>query len=465
MKPHIMTYDDDIGTDINKSIDGTGFARAAVEQWPIKAVGKRPVDFLARDLLIASLFRDPQQWLFRCLSATPPSWIGRHTSGIDGALRKQANQISAVHFLHAHHLQNLCTNLGEPHQAIVTRLLRCLPSGFLIDWNGPGRFYQRDVCDLARVCPWCLARRVVDLYGRLQNAWHSTGAQAAYFLARIRLSDEAFAVSPDLSLRDRCQLVRKRLGLALIQDARAVGAEGGLTTFTVAPKLSSKWTGEKVDPDPNAGFEFRMSLLGRIPTYRPELASLKNSGRGPALRRFDELGTALTVDYQVLRGRQALRLALAGSSCDYVGPDGVSNVTGIFSWPSWNLSDARQWATHLEATRGMRLFDMWGSWKGRFSDASRKQHVPSASSGKKTPKRRNAVRQQVALERRESLFHRLEGFLDSDPDLHLCGHVKLRKAFKDQGIQITQRDAKWLCARMLKAHKTTMERATVNEHK
>ena len=258
--------DDDLGPALKLSVNGSGFARAAVEQWLIQDVGRRPRDFMARDLLVASLLRDPRQWLYRCLSADLPAWIGRHIADIgDKRLRKVACQIAALHFVHAIHLHRLSENLDEPHQAIVARLQQCVPYGLLLNRSGYGPPDGRDICDLARQCPWCLARRVTEVYERL-HALHREDIPGVFFVARVNLSDEAFAVSGTLTLREQCRLVRERLGTALIRDARAIGAEGGLVTFAVGPRLSGKWTGCDQDSDPMRASSFASRCSAR---FRP----------------------------------------------------------------------------------------------------------------------------------------------------------------------------------------------------
>ena len=71
-----------------------------VESWRILALGRRPKDFMARDLLLNSLFRDERPRLFHNLSKKPPSWLEDHVQHLPGSQRAQAIQLDALHYLH-----------------------------------------------------------------------------------------------------------------------------------------------------------------------------------------------------------------------------------------------------------------------------------------------------------------------------------------------------------------------------
>ena len=176
------------------------------------------------------------------------------------------------------------------------------------------------------------------------------------------------------------------------------------------------------------------------------------------MRKFDELRTALAVEYQVLPRRQGLRLALAGSSCSYERLDGTSNITGIFCWPSWNLSDPGQWVAHLEAMKHKRLFDPWGTWKGQLFDTLSNPRVASMS----VCRHPITVRQKAATERRERLLQHVEGLIDEDAELLQCGHVALRKSLEGQGLQVTERDAKWLRASLMNSSNNRITRNCIH---
>jgi hypothetical protein len=432
--PELLDHADDLGDpDGMTYFEGAGEARQLVERWKIIAIGNRPIDHMGRDLLIASHQRDSRQKIFRRLCSRPPGWVGRRTLRIPDDRRDLACRVTVVHYLHCLRLCQLYDHANDSQRCVIGRLLRCWPIGILVDWRGPGRRFQHDVCGLARLCPFCFVRRVMALYDSLHTVLRPQ-AQDLFVLARLKVPDELFAPSPQFALEQQCRFVRHQIGAALLEQLKQLGADGGLVAFLVGPRLSRPWYRNEMTSEPQAGFEFNLSVLGRIVRPTPELELLMRVG-APPLQTFGELDHApLDVQYLALANRQALRFLLFGSSIGYSNHDGIENIVGAFAWPSWNLGDYGQWAPHHDATKGMRIFDRWGNWAHRVAAA--------ASKGPHLPRERDcskAVLRNLTSVRRDRLLSAA-----SDAKLFGRGRVQLRDWFAAQGLTISQRDARWL---------------------
>lgn len=442
-------YDDVSDADGKFLFSGGQEARQLIEGWHITAVGNRPIDHMARDLLAASHYRDPNQWAFRRLAASTPTWIlHRIPDEVIRPLSSVATKATVVEFLHYRHLYQLAACVDPKYQSIVEQLLRCWPYGLQVEWHGPGKRTYRDVCGLSRLCPFCFCRTVMSLYDRLEPSFSLRG-QRCFLLASAKLSVD---LEEDLDLPAFFRRVRKRISRALISDAKAAGATGGLITFAVSPITEQKWTGANLEHDPLNGLEVCVGVLAQIPNPRRAVRDLDNSGRGPAIQALDRNNT-LRVDYSILRRSQDLRLAVTGGSFGYRANDGRKNFpAGVFAWPSWNLSDAYQWVAHREATKDMRHFNFWGDWIGKFPESVRATTPPFVNFRDRGGNyhrelafaRENQKRNELALHRREGQLRQLQSLIVNNPTLGTCGAATLRSRLKDRQIVVSDRDARWL---------------------
>jgi hypothetical protein len=149
-------------------------ARQAVEQWRIAALGRRPEDFMARDLLLHSLWRDERPRVFHSLAKKPPAWVRDHVRYLPGTEQAPAAQLTALHYLHRRQLARLragevAGGVTEGRQ-LLARLWGCWPYGARVAPPAGARAAPRACwCRLAWLCPWCYARRAVALERRLRE--------------------------------------------------------------------------------------------------------------------------------------------------------------------------------------------------------------------------------------------------------------------------------------------------------
>jgi len=109
MSPEASDFVDDQFEWRDIRLPGADRARQILDQWEIRSVGKRPIDYMCRDFLISSSLREARLWAMKKFSAFPPSWAGQMTQHLhaDQTLRKQAIQIVGINFLHLAHLAGL----------------------------------------------------------------------------------------------------------------------------------------------------------------------------------------------------------------------------------------------------------------------------------------------------------------------------------------------------------------------
>jgi hypothetical protein len=261
-----MTIDDDDDSEsfyTDDQLSARAQAKKLVRNWRITAVGSRPRDFMVRDLLIASHLRDGRQRLLRHYSKECAPWMGVRTIGVPPKLRKSACQLSALHYLHAMQLFQIVDRATKHERAIIRRLLQCWPTGLLVAKRGPSPRTGKDVCRLARLCPFCFSRQVTRLYQRLDVALEPY-QDRTFVLARLNIPGDLFTNRFPTRLDDRCAFVRHRVGSALVDRVRKLGADGGLVTFVVGPRKSTDSEMELLATKSDLEFDFRIAVLGSI---------------------------------------------------------------------------------------------------------------------------------------------------------------------------------------------------------
>jgi hypothetical protein len=140
-------------------------------RWPLKAIGNRPADWLAHDLLVYNLLRDARLSYFHRLLKEPESWMLEDASAA-GEQTRRGLQVTALHFLHLRQLDAalrwvIDAGYGDAVQFARRwqRLWDCRPYGAVYD---TGRAAPH-CCGLVHVCPWCRARCAVRLWQRLHD--------------------------------------------------------------------------------------------------------------------------------------------------------------------------------------------------------------------------------------------------------------------------------------------------------
>jgi hypothetical protein len=140
-------------------------------RWPLKAIGRRPADWLAHDLLMFKLLRDARLGYFHHLLKEPASWALEYASAA-GEQTRRGLQLAALHFLHLRQLDAALRWVIDADYGDAVRFARrlrrlwgCRPFGGLFDTGRAAPL----CCGLVHLCPWCRARAGVRLWQRLRD--------------------------------------------------------------------------------------------------------------------------------------------------------------------------------------------------------------------------------------------------------------------------------------------------------
>ena len=452
----------------NTYFDDTPTVRPLVENWRITSVGNRPTDHLARDLLFASCQRDPRLWRLRKMFANKPLWMCRDVFTLCVHEQAMAVKYRALHFEHLRHLNSIAPSATEYERRLIDRLCNCWPYTVEVEWAGPGDKSPRDVCKMARQCPFCFARLVVDLYHRLRQGPCPDRTHKLFVLGRLSLSDELFDRDQrHVDPRDRCKFVRKQIGNYLVSFAKSIGVEGGLISFQVGPQLYENrvWREGSAEFESQEGFRYELAVLGEVTACIGRFVKAFDEDDekvrlppGSGLEVMAVGGQLLLPEWSCASGwrKNSLRTLLVGTSPAYRNNCVVGGHRGAFALQPWSLANYCQWHEHLESTKNLKVFDTWGCWRSSVPPCRLRAGQDSRLIN--APARRPQYRQRLALcatneSRRTEAHARREQLLEmvlsthSDlaiPDGEQLGRTQLQEALAARGCNASERDVRWL---------------------
>lgn len=476
--------------------------RAEVARWRITRAGRKPGYFLARDCLYASLFRSPLPAWFHRSVAKPPAWMADLVGHLLPRDRPAAIRQVALHYLHLRRLARLAQSPGRGEGdgglgggagggyaiAVLDRLRRCWPYGLEVRWDGDGERTARDVCDLAWLCPWCYARRVVAVHERLTAG--PLRAPEGKFLLQGRLAIPLGDGTPDGAALDEgsCQGLRDVAGASLRQASERMGVCGGLTTFQVAPHRGPGGQGRGLCAElgvvgeltPGGVESLRGALESRLDGdyalaggFRNALGDVADSVRPSFDTWVGVAGDEHPVRWNLLPARpghrqDAARMLLAGTSTSYPLSDNLglydadspgdvvpfrSGLPGVFGWPATFLFSDAQWLGHASATKGMSLYRTFGTWRGALGSARKALKAPVLPYGRRTRRADRVRLDRVNAERQRSAGGRLHKLLEAAKPLWpevlaRCEGRKgrpphravLQEVLEEQGVVASRRD-------------------------
>ncbi len=440
----------------NTYLPFAGIARQEVLGWAVRSVGKRPEDWLARDLLHGSLARDKRVWQYHRMrkGGTRPSWTMQDTDQYSDSERKTIANCRILHFSHLRYLHVLREHLAETAQ-VIARLWHCWPTGFECEWHGEGTRTARDVCDMMRLCPFCLTRGVVRLYRRILSGPLATSTEKLLLSGRLVCTDALLGNSDlCLPLRARITRLREQLGGFLRREAVCFGASGGILVFQMGPQkdVLSRWENGETVAESITRFSYRISILAEVTNPTIRLLDATN-GQLRSVDAFHLNGNVLTPHWHLSTAdKHGLRRLLVGNSFTYRGKQNPAGDHGVFELSPWFISSPAQWNKHFDATRNLRLFNCWGNWVSALparKPAPRLSNAPTRRGRYRRTvafREKNGERRQEAEARRQAIFVNNEDILLSlmEENGGVPGRICINRAFADAGRNISDRDARWI---------------------
>lgn len=461
------------------------------QAWHITAVGNRTRDYIQRDVLFASLIRDPRGARFQRLSREPEDWMVELVKHLEGPSRKQALDLVALQYLHYEHLSRTPApeDLGDDDGHILEAIRdarKCTPCGARLQ-RAKGKA-KLSTCKRHRICPWCHARMVTRLYDDL-NKFPRHSSETSFLHQALCSFD-----SLDLNMTkvdiwyDHVWLfgggdpvdqhenpftlqvlyVKEVVRQQLRQAAAELGICDGLTTYQVTPGK---------DPEGNRTYRHQLGLLG--------VRSGDTDQRHAAAPKVSFLratyGHDLNVSWLNMRAlhQSSLRIMLAGSSATYPARDrvrdqmltgntkpileGTDGVAGVLDLSPTYLWDNYRLFEYFRATKNLQVVTFFGDWRRNGASSKKKPEQPGEWDRKERHVKayKNRRLKKANTKRAQSASDRRSQYLDSA--LAIWEKVQQRASQRAQqqggrppvremliemlselGHDISDRDAKWL---------------------
>jgi hypothetical protein len=351
-------------------------------------------------------------------------------------------------------------------------------------------------CNLARLCPWCHARKVARLYETLsrgplrrREVLYLFFGKGVPFAERWRGVDGSYAAADWQDYqgglvrghwgryfgRDRERLAHTRRVLVelLLGLAGELGLGDGLWTHQLgSAQLES---GHRT-------FLHDLALIAEVDAATIDRMPRDSEGRGfwgglngAALPAADAALEVFWLPLPLDRPA-ALRVALAGSSVKYAAsglelPEGLlgtqegqrTGIPGALSWQPTFLFDDRMWFAYAEAVRSVPLYQPFGTWRRSMAAAAADlRSSADRKFGKAQARRFARARQQRGNRRRgrEIRDRRAEllrvarevwpqVMAEASSGRGRPGHrMRLVELLNERGLTPSQRDLRWLMEKL-----------------
>ena len=405
---------------------------------------------------------------------------------IEPKLINQARQLAVLASAHSYMLERVSSTLDNLEGAaalekLLTRMANCVPRGGLFERSSRADLFQR--CRCARLCPWCHARSVERLNELLQQGPCSEDNLAGKHLVigRLQIPSNIPGIPPRTEgdrIHDiawQTKHVRIHWGNWLKQWATNLGMAGGIILYQVGPYVSYQYSVRYRD------FVHELSVLGEvqfsseqdITSFQQETGMVSGyySPRallkvGPGPREATQTIWAMLPGAQ----RNALRYLLAGTSYKFpvdrlelsvtTAWDTKYGLSGIAALQPWFLFTEEQFRAYHFAMQGTRMYDAFGIWREMLRSKRPRPSACSISSRiesvLKKQRRLSALRQVNDLRQIEAQTRR-ERLMDVAAPI--CGQLvsqlgrapgspAIRNALAAASYSISDRDARWLAARV-----------------
>lgn len=338
---------DDLGEEGGRAeIPFAGKARQLVFSPRVVAVGNRPRDHAQRDLLIGGWQKDGRCYQFRKLIKHKDPRCYEDTSSLRKTDRDTCARARAFQIMHAAALYRIKHHLGEDSRfsRTLSSLLRCPPTLIGFDSESLKRQGFR-TCNRARLCPYCLSRKVLNLYERLSNDYGvGTNKCLASVAITAPMSSEVASSSFSCGTRDLFKRAAKEVRVLLSNLAKKhLGLTGGLFVTDAGPNLvtNDRWSDGELVVEKSKGLELHSVVLGEVPMSRAVTIIQDRSANEHSVPSIQIGPTEIrpTLIIRLCTERDALRSLLFGEApSEYRGDDVVD---GVFRFPPWYVNGSR----------------------------------------------------------------------------------------------------------------------------
>ncbi|WP_417737044.1 hypothetical protein [Rosistilla oblonga] len=404
-------------------------AKYAVAVQSVSAIGRRPKDWIKRDLLAGSSGDDRRNWFVRKVLKNKPSFLVQDRDRILPGQLTTVQEARAFDYMSRHQLFGLVESLSQdsaewkaaaaaavcPTSLYQTRNLIPCEFGFV---------RKNQVCRNKTVCPHCYARSMTDQF---DVASQSVKDDPPEFIALFSRSCPV-----DLNHGDQFNEHRRCMRQELIDLAKSAGGVGGIWSQQVGPELrsDSRLFGDELRFSEREVLELRVAVVAVIPTTRQ---SLKRLNEFPSRRKLVENLTE--IDVQRFDAKRSLRSFFLRGRDLGTSPNKLQeNSHGLFYWPPASICSPDQWVSRYYLMCNQPAARRWGSWSKQNSN---KDSIDQTAEKSTTPTQQQ--RRRTLLRSAKPILTGL-GF----PQNTLPGRVKLRELLSEAGIVASVRDVRWL---------------------
>lgn len=328
----------------------------------VEAVGRRPEDWVKRDLLVMSSGDERRNWFFKKVLKNESKFLNQAYDQTHNDYEQRIVRSSrAFDYLHRRHLlENLSKAAVNSQEYFVLARASVCPTALfqtnvLIGHKFSFVRYQ-NVCKNAWACPHCYSRAVAEEFVRYKSRLNESKIVG---LALISDYDE-LEIDDLLS----CSELHKRLNKKLLGLAKSMGATGGILAFQLSPDRYQelKWDYNEAYTEQSNLLTMRVAVMAIIPETESSIQKLIDFNDSQKTNG-ELLGNNIQLDYLEFRGEHTIRTIVAAKSEKSESFQILTNNKfGLFYWPPIWLCSPEQWDSRFRMTKSKKAFTPWGDW-------------------------------------------------------------------------------------------------------
>lgn len=430
-KPSIDCNEDDLGKEGGKWNTNYGFqAKEAAAVQLVKSLGKRPVDWLKRDLLCGAARGDGRLWFLKDVLKNASRFLSQDAD-ISFSSDKDVwsvRECRAFDYMSRHQLFRLVEELPEDAKSWkAAAAAACCPTCLYESKVCPPKHFpflrKSQVCQCCWVCPHCYGRLVADQYTAIEKRLEESPVK--YFMV-LSKTQSLTKLSVE-KIRQSAEKMRRNLQ----ELALSAGAEGGIWSQQILPiqEVELNWTYRRTNAERIPALAMRVAVLATIPNAVSNLKALKQFNSRASEENLEAVIDVVPWSIGALRA--CLVKGRPGTKwCELL----KNNSFGVFCWPPLSLLGKELWAFRFECLSGYPVFRYWGSWKKGGQKVDTQNTSLAAVLGLQKESGNVAIVQTV-----KQLLGDALSMVEKVP-----GRVVLQKLLSEKGIQISQRHGRLL---------------------